>query len=534
MDTQCTVARAYAFSHSYRKHLDRAPLSEKRPPIRYKRLLDCERVTLPVANAALLRQPLSQVFETACLSQLPRPEASFLSLLATLLYFNLGVLQIDFNQGVQPHSLHRPFPSPGSLYSSELYVYVPDGKEITGGLYHYHGFYHDLSLLRQRQVREVLEQAVQRELGEPEVVLIVGSDLWRVIRKYADFGYRLISLEAGHLVGNILLVAAALGLQGYVYYQFHDDLLEACLGAPHLHEEVLAVIPLYRVDAHAPKAASCCIPTYNIELQAALAAISGRWLCSSGMDSTQAKRARVLARAIRTWHEPATPLNGLSGVQEQAVASDTTSTQLMLDIPAPTADLLSAYQLRNAGLYAPHGLAAHITALPEAALARILAHIMSPYCHDLAALQPERPRYVRPVLMANRVQNVRAGSYEIEARTGALIARSHTRYPRGIFGYRDTINSTTLAAAWGLVADYDAAFTQLGERAYRIVNMEAGIVAQRLCLLNAALGLFARPFCAFDEAAQDRWLGMEESSEQVIYTVLCGYNRVDPLRFTIL
>jgi SagB-type dehydrogenase family enzyme len=446
-------------------------------------------------------------------------------MLATLLYFNLGGLQIDLCQGFFNLCLHRPIPSPGSLCPSELYVYVPGKSDIAQGLYHYHGLHHDLSLVQKGPSQELLEQAIGQELGNPEVVLLLGSNLWRVVRKYADFGYRLVSLEAGHLTSNILLVSAALGLQGRVHYLFNDDLLERWLGTPSLDDTVMAIIPLYRPE-HLPSSQAATSSAHtNIE---DIAAPAGSWIVSSGMDLPQAARVKTLERTIRAAQTYS--LNGLNHRTPQAGQPKFNLSEQV--IPESDGNLLEAYQQRSAGL-APHGITPRQAPVPQTALASILTHIMTPYRCDIRQFEPTSPTLVRAVLEINSIQNMEAGAYSFDDKTGQLRMFAKGRYPVTAFHYRHTLNNATLGLAWGLFANYPDAFQQLGDRAYRIVNMEAGLVAQRICLLSALQHLFARPFCAFNEVEQDRWLGNEWTSDQPVYFVMSGYNQGPAMRFRL-
>ncbi|SRR5579875_181378 len=532
-----SVARSYAFSHSYRKTQDRAPLDAVRPPLRYKRLEQTRRITLPGIERRLLqRQTLSQIFspQKAAMSSAETPVFTDLSWLSTLLYFNLGGIQIDLSGGIMPLIVHRPFPSPGSLYASELSIYLPERAGIAEGLYHYHGLHHDLSLLRGQEARPALEQAIGQSLADAEAVLLVGSDLWRIVQKYANFGYRLVSLEAGHLIANLLIVASALGLEGRVHYLFDDDALLDCLGVPALQEAVLAVVPLYRRGSCPPLQVD-----WHDTAPQRLAAVSGIWRTSSGMAQPQAGQVCELEQEIRK--ESGSVMlarRGAGSIQQAGVAlAHTPEQESAIPLPPPAADetLLTAYQQRNSGLVGFHGLAAKPTPVPLNILSYILTHIFVPYHSDLS-LSATFPADIRLLLFSNHVQNLAPVAYEAlphERQGAALVPSMPGRYPLTAFGYRDTMNTSTLGMVWGIVANYDEVLAQYGTRGYRIVNMQAGFLAQRLCLLSAAQQLFARPFCAFQEQDFDAWLHLEESSEQIIYTVLSGYNRVKPLRFTI-
>jgi SagB-type dehydrogenase family enzyme len=59
---------------------------------------------------------------------------------------------------------------------------------------------------------------------------------WRSRFKYGQRGYRFALLEAGHVVQNAVLAAAALGLAALPVGGFYDRRLDAVVGADGLDE----------------------------------------------------------------------------------------------------------------------------------------------------------------------------------------------------------------------------------------------------------------------------------------------------------
>ncbi len=117
------------------------------------------------------------------------------------------------------HGCHRddfrgPTPSAGGLQALELYLVVIADGWLGRGLYHYDRAGHHLSRIAEGAEREQWREWVP-SLGQVEG----GSMLWvlvgdgeRVQAKYGERGERFLLLEAGHLMQNLCLVSASLGL----------------------------------------------------------------------------------------------------------------------------------------------------------------------------------------------------------------------------------------------------------------------------------------------------------------------------------
>ena len=131
----------------------------------------------------------------------------------------------------------RPVPSGGALYPLELYVLALRVEAVGPAVLHYDSFRHRLEL------RDPLAPGeVRAALVEPTVVdsaaalLVVTAMFWRSRFKYGARGYRFALLEAGHVVQNAVLAAAALRVPALPLGGFYDRNLDALVGADGLDE----------------------------------------------------------------------------------------------------------------------------------------------------------------------------------------------------------------------------------------------------------------------------------------------------------
>lgn len=136
-----------------------------------------------------------------------------------------------------PGVVRRPVPSGGALYPLELYVLALGVEGIEPSVLHYNPFRHRLEVLGSLDARRVGAALVDPALVDGAAALVVITAMfWRARFKYGVRGYRFVLLEAGHVVQNAVLAAAALGLPALPVGGFYDRRLDALVGADGLDE----------------------------------------------------------------------------------------------------------------------------------------------------------------------------------------------------------------------------------------------------------------------------------------------------------
>ncbi len=141
--------------------------------------------------------------------------------------------------------VRRPVPSAGALYPLELYVIAQAVEDLAAGIYHYNPFRHGLSRLG-----PVDRPEVRAALADPGLVdtaaaiLVLTAVFWRSRIKYGLRAYRFALIEAGHLVQNAVLTAAALELAALPFGGFYDRRLDGVVGADGLDESSVYVLLL--------------------------------------------------------------------------------------------------------------------------------------------------------------------------------------------------------------------------------------------------------------------------------------------------
>jgi hypothetical protein len=191
-----------------------------------------------------------------------------------------------------------------------------------------------------------------------------------------------------------------------------------------------------------------------------------------------------------------------------------------IEVPQPNlADLLRARD-SGPGIFKP--IAARVDGIELwARLARVRAGMSSD------AVPAGTPVPLEIFLTVGDLTGIPAGCYRLDQATGALYPVD--REGSGITAIeRVTIPGpvfTNMSAVVHLVGDRDWAFDTFGDRGYRIMNQEAGLLAHRVCIAAAAQNLSGRVINAYHAEGVRAALGLTEQRHTPVFQILlarCG------------
>lgn len=137
----------------------------------------------------------------------------------------------------------RAVPSGGALYPLEVYVLPLCVDDLGDRAFHYDPFAHRLERLS--PLGDVAAALVDPTIAERSAcVLAITGMFWRSRFKYGQRGYRFAVLEAGHVVQNVVLAAAALRISAVPLGGFYDRRADALVGADGLDEATVYLVAL--------------------------------------------------------------------------------------------------------------------------------------------------------------------------------------------------------------------------------------------------------------------------------------------------
>ena len=127
---------------------------------------------------------------------------------------------------IEEGGFRRSVPSGGALYPLDIYALVGEKgvEEIESGVYHYEPRTHEITVMKEGDLRRELARAAlgQMWMAEAPLSLIVTAEYQRSSSKYGERGVRYSLIEAGHAGQNIFLQAEALGLGAGIVGAFND------------------------------------------------------------------------------------------------------------------------------------------------------------------------------------------------------------------------------------------------------------------------------------------------------------------------
>jgi SagB-type dehydrogenase family enzyme len=408
----------------------------------------------------------------------PLPPAPPLDLpgLAALLFFSAGVTRVKtYPGGAQVH--FRAAASTGALYQTEAYVVAGDVAGLDPGVYHFNPGDFALRRLRTGDFRGAVALAAADEAVATQPASIVLSAIyWRNTWKYQARGYRHLFWDSGTLLAQLLAAARALGLPARLLTGFVDVELAALLGLDTAKEAALVVVPVGGPGRAAPAPplvtplAPEVIPLSAREVDSPLLR---RALEDSGLDSEA---------EVEDWRE--------RGRAEAAPARDPSAAD-PIALPAPSGE-------------AGRSLAETITrrgstrefsgeAIGAAALSSALYHATRGVSADVPS------GLVDLYLAIHAVDGIEPGAYFYDRHSHGLLRlrAGDVRDDAAFLCLEQPLGGRSSATVFFL-ADLARALAGWGNRGYRLVNLEAGLIGGRLYLGAYGQGFGASGLTFYD------------------------------------
>lgn len=498
-------------------------------PLKFKIYRGASRIPL-LPDIPLTLGDTFEIFERRRTGQFTIGEPKPLALreLSYFLYYNLGVTRLE---RLHPYPFHRPVASARCFYPVELYVQIRGNMDATQGLHHYNAAHHILETVRGGDWLNYVNQAVASPMDQYDFIVIVSVLFWKNAFKYRNFSYRLCAQEAGMVVENLLLTGRAMGLSAKVYYQFLDQAVNSLLGLEAQEESVFAIIGFSAgATGVVKKKAASPAP----EVGEPPARLESSYLKRSRLDLNLCSMLNLINETsylVSLQDEISLPLLP----PERPPASSFEGAVSLPEGPRiKGTDLAEVLRERHSGA---SWLSPEPRAIPLEALSECLRHLLIGYDNDLRDHDAAIMSCIDCYVVANRIESLSPGVYRYcpETHRMLVVRRQDCREELRRMSTQPNLNLYTIPAVFFLVGDYPSALHQLGNRGYRILNMQAGLIAQRISLLAAASGFFARCSDSFRVAEAEALLGISESSATPLFQVILGIGELKPrYRFSLI
>ncbi|WLR47189.1 SagB family peptide dehydrogenase [Halobacillus litoralis] len=422
------------------------------------------------------------------------------------------IMPLTNGAGVETIQAFRRFvPSGGGLYPSEVYIYLKM-EDVPYGIYHYDAAHHRLHLIREGNVDSFLTEALggRCDVSKAQGILFVTTMFWKNFFKYNHFAYRLQGLDAGALLGQWQELSSRARFSIKIHFQFLDRPINHLLGLDEGEESTYAVVPFAESDNSFIKN-----KTGNLS--------SSQW----SRDIPEIKTSHY-QRSINVLDFPY-----IKRINQQAMFNSPAQFGLVKPkepdwIMNPTHSLPEieplVYNLADAcrKRHSPE-LNFVNRSIPLKQLALLLKETIKPSHTDLYAEDGRSSLAIYGCF--HGVEGFPDGAYRYDANSHSLteIAQGDFRLPLQQAMKVDNVNLHQVPICLHIAGERAHYKKELGYRGYRIQQMEAGMLLQRLLLTASALGMNGHPLLGYDGDACDRIYQLEKSKETTLIQIPMGF-----------
>jgi SagB-type dehydrogenase family enzyme len=405
-----------------------------------------------------------------------RPEgekAPDLETLAQLLFFSAGVTRSK--KHAQGETFFRAAACTGALYEIELYMVTADLRSqypspdntpaLPAGIYHFGAAEFGLRRLRNGDFRQALVEAAGHEpsIARAPLTIVCTGTYWRNAWKYRSRTYRHFGWDNGTILGNLLAISSALNLPAQIVGGFVDAQLNELLGLDSQREVAFSMVSIGRTESMppvSPAVGALELPTVpysasEVEYPAMRRMHAASSLAAPG--EVTAWRGKTPSPALVPAKGTATRLSPLAGGK---IPSDT--------IEEVIARRGSTRQFTRDPITLPQ-----LSTLLDRATGGIPADFLDPFGSHLNDLY----------LIVNSVVGLSAGAYfyRWEDKQVELLKSGDFRDKAGYLGLEQPIPADASVDVFFL-ADLKKILERYGNRGYRAVQLEAGILGGKLYL----------------------------------------------------
>jgi SagB-type dehydrogenase family enzyme len=468
-----TTKHSYASVHDNLHFLDWT-----NQPLPFKAYTALEPLALPREVRQTGVAALSAIAESI------RPESSAvpdLEALAQLLYLTAGITR------------HRKYPSgdiyfraaacTGALYEVELYVVCGNLVDLEAGVYHFSPAEFALRRLRTGDYRSALSEATASETAvvHAPLTIICTCTYWRNAWKYQARTYRHFGWDNGTLLANLLAVTTALGMPAKVICGFVDADVNRLLDVDADREVVFSLVALGHVATLARQLASELSPGHLESVP-----LSRNETVYPAMHEIHAASSLRSAEEVETWRGHA-PLAKLPPTTGAIVPLHPYSDAEMPRDPIEQVILRRGSARKFAQV--PIGLPQLSTMLDRATRG-----IPADFLDTQETLLND------VYLIVNAVEGLEPGAYAYHRDGHVLecLKPGNFRAQAGHLGLDQQLPAEAAADIFFLT-DLEMILERFGNRGYRAVQLEAGILSGKLYLGAYAQHLSATGLTFYDD-----------------------------------
>ena len=478
-DSEVALHYQNATKHSYASvRNNQHSLDFNNQPIPFKIYPTLEPSPLP----AELRQ--TGVAALSAISEIVPPQTAAvpdLAAIAQLLYLSAGITRHRKYPGGEIY--FRAAACTGALYEVEIYLVCGDLTNLEAGVYHFAAAEFGLRRLRAGDHRSVLIEATANEpaVAHAPLTIVCTCTYWRNAWKYQDRTYRHFGWDNGTLLANLLAVGTAIGLPAKVVSGFVDDTVNRLLDVDAQREVAFSLVPLGYVAAVPAKAPAKISP-----LGFETVPLSRHEIDYPLMREMHAASSLESSEEVARWRG-GTPLMHFATPAERVIQLAPLSDDAMPRDPVEQVILRRGSSRKFAR-----------SSITLAQLSTVLDRATRGVRADF--LDPQGSQLNHLYLIVHAVEGLEPGAYVFHRGGGVLelLKQGDFRDQAGYLGLQQALPADAAADVFFL-ADLQPILQRFGNRGYRAVQLEAGIIGGKLYLAAYAQRLGATGLTFFDD-----------------------------------
>lgn len=418
--------------------------------------------------------------------------------LATWLHLSAGQRQrVQMPWGP---AMLRATPSADMAYPCEIYVAALAIEGLAPGLYHYSLREHAL-----RQLRDGAETLSLLRRGRPDLqflatvpaAVLVSTVFCRSSWLQGRRGYRQALIDAGHTVANLHAVANGIGMSTHARLRMTDGPMRELIGIPddadYATSEAVHAMVIWADGANAPMPAS---PPPAGELATIPRPATGE--CVQTYGSILAVHHDVVSTGVAI-REVRPPLTDMSPVPSSVRMERLAEANKHVASRSLRAVLLTP---RFVEAFAPRPMSRdQLVRLSRASMRGGTYFPLKPEGTHVAL--------VRPFWLIHDVTGQEPGIWWYDPLNDKWAQLNHGHYKHemgALSSQRDLLRDASAICV--LVSNLKRLLTDAGPDLYRLANLEAGIVAQRINLAASSMDQACRIFGDFYDDAVKTFLGL--------------------------
>jgi SagB-type dehydrogenase family enzyme len=495
-------------------------------PSRYKIYREVERFALPQPSLSSLVS-MAEIMERAQTPPAQPAALTYENLASILLYAHAALdrrLDVHWNMNHKDRvsyahaTFGRGTASGGGMYPTEIFWACGQHGPLLPGIYHYDNGHHAMARLLSGDVTQRIRMALSEHPTAlaTDQFLLVSLNFWKNSFKYNSFSYHVVTQDLGALLGSLRLLATGFGSDLPIFFWYADEELNQLLGLETLSESVFAVIPF-------PSAAGQTAPTDD-------RIHSGLPLSLIQKPAFQRSREILHFPTIQRVHQSALLETDEArpgsrdayrascdefAAQGEKLLLPPPSTELMGD------DLLAVFRRRRSSF----GRFSSQKALRSEQFATLLhfASVACNYTSDLKSADGS-PHFTRIMTFVNHIEGIAQGAYSYDWKRHCLLTVAQQDFSSFLQEsyFLQNYNLAEISALMVIVGKPERMLEVYGNRGYRILQAEVGMVAQSVYMASTALSFNCGAALGFDNIAMNKALGLHGSDERSILYLLIG------------